>query len=104
MGSQELMAEHHEHGPIESTYLSRGSAEQLYLAMRLALSEVVSGQGKLPILLDDLFVNFDAARLAGALSVLKGVSSRHQIIMMTCHKHVVDEVMATIPAAEIIHL
>lgn len=104
MGSQELMAEHREHGPIESTYLSRGSAEQLYLAMRLALSEAVSGQGKLPILLDDLFVNFDASRLAGALSVLKGVSSRHQIIMMTCHKHVVDEVMATIPDAEIIHL
>ncbi|MDQ0086755.1 uncharacterized protein YhaN [Paenibacillus anaericanus] len=104
MGSQELMAEHREHGAIESTYLSRGSAEQLYLAMRLALSEAVSGHAKLPILLDDLFVNFDASRMGGAISVLKEVSNRHQIIMMTCHKHVVDEIMARIPGSQIVQL
>ncbi|RCX21691.1 uncharacterized protein YhaN [Fontibacillus phaseoli] len=102
MGSQELMAEHRDHGPIGSAYLSRGTAEQLYLSMRLALSGAVSGRANLPILLDDLFVNFDAGRLAGALSVLKNVSEKHQLIMMTCHAHVIEGVKSNFPEAQII--
>ncbi|MFD1176725.1 AAA family ATPase [Paenibacillus puldeungensis] len=104
MGSQELMAEHAVHGPIESSQLSRGTAEQLYLSMRLALSEAVVGQGRLPLLLDDLFVNFDATRLEGALSVLKAVSSHQQIVMMTCHEHVVRRVLDQLPGAQIVEL
>ncbi|MBM6995345.1 AAA family ATPase [Paenibacillus sp. DXFW5] len=104
MGTQELMAEHTELGPLESTLLSRGTAEQLYLAMRLALSEAVSGQGSLPLLLDDLFVNFDEGRLEGALSVLRKVADRQQIMMMTCHEHVVRRVQTLLPAANIVRM
>ncbi|MUG85323.1 AAA family ATPase [Paenibacillus timonensis] len=104
MGTQELMAEHTELGPLESTLLSRGTAEQLYLAMRLALSEAVSGQGSLPLLLDDLFVNFDEGRLEGALSVLRKVADRQQIMMMTCHEHVVQRVQTLLPAANIVRM
>lgn len=104
MGSQELMAEHRDHGPIGSSYLSRGTAEQLYLAMRLALSEAVSIRNSMPILLDDLFVNFDAGRLAGALSVLTSVAENHQLIMMTCHDHVIEGVKLRFQDAQIIHM
>lgn len=104
MGTQELMAEHSELGPLESTLLSRGTAEQLYLAMRLALSEAVSGHAPLPLLLDDLFVNFDEGRLERALSVLRTVADRQQIIMMTCHEHVVRRVQTLLPAANIIRM
>lgn len=104
IGSQELMAEHAVHGPLESSLLSRGTAEQLYLAMRLALSGAVAGRGSLPLLLDDLFVNFDAVRLEGALSVLRKVAERQQIVMMTCHEHVVERVQAAMPAANIVRL
>lgn len=104
MGTQELMAEHTELGPIEIAFLSRGTAEQLYLAMRLALSEAVSGQSPLPLLLDDLFVNFDEGRLEGALSVLRTVADRQQILMMTCHEHVVRRVQALLPAANIVRM
>ncbi|MBS5911225.1 MAG: AAA family ATPase [Paenibacillus macerans] len=105
IGSQELMAEHAEHGPIDSARLSRGTAEQLYLSMRLALSEAVAGgQGSLPLLLDDLFVNFDASRLEGALSVLRTVAKRQQIIMMTCHEHVVGRLKAELPTAHIVEM
>ncbi|MNI10148.1 hypothetical protein D3C73_632470 [compost metagenome] len=104
MGSQELLAEHREHGPIASPYLSRGTAEQLYLAMRLALSDAVSGQMKLPILLDDLFVNFDHSRMMGAMSVIKAVSEQHQVIMMTCHEHVTQAALETINDCQIITL
>ncbi|WP_059054169.1 AAA family ATPase [Paenibacillus senegalimassiliensis] len=104
IGSQELMAEHAVHGPLDSALLSRGTAEQLYLAMRLALSGAVAGRSSLPLLLDDLFVNFDAVRLEGTLSVLQGVAGRQQIVMMTCHEHVVSRVQAMMPTAHIVRL
>lgn len=104
MGSQELMAEHIHYGMIESHDLSRGTAEQLYLAMRLALSNAVSTRIKLPLLLDDLFVNFDAARLEGTLSVLSEISAGHQIIMMTCHPHVLNAVRRSIPECQVVEL
>ncbi|WP_018750510.1 AAA family ATPase [Paenibacillus sanguinis] len=104
IGSQELMAEHTVHGPLDSALLSRGTAEQLYLAMRLALSGAVAGRSSLPLLLDDLFVNFDAVRLEGALSVLREVANRQQVVMMTCHEHVVERIQATMPAANIVRL
>ncbi|AZK47985.1 AAA family ATPase [Paenibacillus lentus] len=104
MGSQELQAEHSDYGPIGSTALSRGTAEQLYLSMRLALAEAVSHHRSIPILLDDLFVNFDANRLHGVISVLKEVASKRQIVMMTCHSHVVEGILAQIPKAQIVNL
>lgn len=104
IGTQELMAEHAELGPLESARLSRGTAEQLYLSMRLALSEAVSGSHPLPLLLDDLFVNFDEGRLVGALSVLRKVADRQQLIMMTCHEHVVRHVQTLLPEAKIVHM
>lgn len=104
IGTQELMAEHAELGPLESAMLSRGTAEQLYLSMRLALSEAVSGSHPLPLLLDDLFVNFDEGRLVGALSVLRKVADRQQLIMMTCHEHVVRHVQTLLPEAKIVQM
>lgn len=104
MGSQELQAEHRDHGAIRSSALSRGTAEQLYLSMRLALAEAVSHQRSIPILLDDLFVNFDADRLHGVISVLKEVAVKRQILMMTCHPHVVKGIQAQIPEAQIVNL
>lgn len=104
MGSQELMAEHRDAGPVSSSYLSRGTAEQLFLAMRLALSEAVSGRESLPLLLDDLFVNFDAGRLAGVLSVLKEVSAGRQLVLMTCHAHVADGVRSQLGDVQFVEL
>ncbi|MNC82799.1 hypothetical protein D3C75_1364570 [compost metagenome] len=72
--------------------------------MRLALSDAVSGQMKLPILLDDLFVNFDHSRMMGAMSVIKAVSEQHQVIMMTCHEHVTQAALETINDCQIITL
>ncbi|MNJ38640.1 hypothetical protein D3C77_334910 [compost metagenome] len=104
MGSQELQAEHCDYGAIGSSALSRGTAEQLYLSMRLALADAVSHHRSIPILLDDLFVNFDAARLQGVISVLKQVAVQRQIVMMTCHPHVVEGIQAQIPEAQIVNL
>jgi uncharacterized protein YhaN len=66
--------------------LSRGTREQLYLAFRLAVVEDF-GQlaAPLPIILDDILVNFDLERTANTLDVLVRLSERHQVVAFTCH-------------------
>jgi uncharacterized protein YhaN len=102
LGHKELKAEHKTAGLLDSGMLSRGTAEQLYLALRLALAETMARQACLPLLFDDLFVNFDERRLHAALSLLGELSASRQIVMMTCHRHVAEAVAVRIPSAAII--
>ncbi|WP_379153711.1 AAA family ATPase [Paenibacillus sp. sgz5001063] len=102
VGNKELKAEHKSMGLLESGLLSRGTAEQLYLAIRLALAETMTQQANLPLLFDDLFVNFDEQRLHAALSLLGELSATRQIIMMTCHRHVAEAASRIVPAASVI--
>ncbi|MBP1937717.1 ATP-binding protein [Paenibacillus sediminis] len=104
VGHKELLVEHNNGSMIESARLSRGTAEQLYLAMRFALADSMSGLTKLPLLFDDIFVNFDAARLDGTLTVLQQVAEMHQIVLMTCHQHVVEQIKKVIPESKLITL
>lgn len=67
--------------------LSRGTASQLYLSVRLALASQYSGVG-LPVILDDILVDFDRDRLKGAVQVLGEFSRQRQVILFTCHEHV----------------
>jgi hypothetical protein len=68
--------------------LSAGTRDQLYLAVRLAVSEFLSrGQTTLPILLDDVFVTSDDERTrAGMRLLIEGFGAQHQVILMTCHR------------------
>ncbi|MDQ0112740.1 AAA family ATPase [Paenibacillus harenae] len=73
---------------VDSNMLSRGTAELVYLAMRFALAEEASHAVKLPLLLDDVFVNFDKERLKAAAKLIAELSQQRQVIVMTCHEHV----------------
>lgn len=65
--------------------LSRGTADQLYLAVRLAVCDLVlSGDDPAPLILDDALVSFDDERLGLALELLRELSSRRQILLFTC--------------------
>lgn len=67
-------------------YLSGGTVDQIYLALRLAICEMVLPEENLcPIILDDVLVYFDDARLESALALLKEISQRRQVILFTCH-------------------
>ncbi|WP_141603569.1 ATP-binding protein [Terrilactibacillus laevilacticus] len=70
----------------EVSQLSRGTSEQLYLSIRLALASIVETKEALPIIIDDSLVNFDQDRRSQVLSVLTEVSKKHQVILFTCHK------------------
>jgi len=67
--------------------LSRGAASQLYLAVRLALARQYGGAG-LPVFLDDILVDFDPERLKGAVRVLGELGRDRQVLLFTCHDHV----------------
>jgi uncharacterized protein YhaN len=71
--------------------LSRGTAEQLYLSMRLAfIKEYANRVGTLPLIVDDILVNFDSQRARTTISLLNEISKENQIIMFTCHPHTLD--------------
>ncbi|MEO5617430.1 MAG: hypothetical protein ABIS67_06635 [Candidatus Eisenbacteria bacterium] len=68
--------------------ISAGARDQLYLAVRLAVSEYLSrGKGSLPLLLDDAFANSDDHRTRLAVKLLiEHFSKQHQVILATCHR------------------
>jgi DNA repair exonuclease SbcCD ATPase subunit len=63
--------------------LSGGVIDEFYLACRLALVNLIFGDKKPPLILDDPFVNFDSVRLANTLNFLKTLASDYQIIIFT---------------------
>jgi uncharacterized protein YhaN len=63
--------------------VSQGARDQLYFAMRVAVAEELSGQVRLPFILDDAFVNFDDERLAAVYDVLHELAATHQFIVLT---------------------
>jgi len=68
--------------------LSAGARDQLYLAVRCAISEFLSrGRSRMPLLLDDVFVTSDDDRTRAAMKLLiEQYAKEHQIILLTCHR------------------
>ena len=71
--------------PRSALYLSRGTADQLYLALRLAVCRLCL-RSKPPILLDDALASFDDERLEAALELLWELSGDQQLLLFTCRK------------------
>ncbi len=70
----------------EKAFLSQGSTDQLYLALRLAICELALPEGcSCPIILDDALVNFDDERMAQAMELLTELAKERQIILFSCH-------------------
>ena len=82
-----------ENGAIQdnSSILSRGTEEQVFLAIRLG--RIIDSNSGLPVIIDDSLVNFDAAHLKRALDIIAQLSQSHQVFIMTCHPHLVDLIM-----------
>ncbi len=72
--------------PREAGLLSGGAADQLYLAVRLAICDLVLPEEQAaPIVLDDALSNFDDERCAAALTWLRKEAEKRQILLFTCH-------------------
>ena len=72
--------------PRDVGCLSAGAADQLYLAVRLAVCDLVlPSEHAVPIVLDDALASFDDARCAAALDFLRKEAETRQILLFTCH-------------------
>ena len=68
--------------PLE--YLSDGTRSQLYLAVRLAICQLVLTEEPCPLILDDVLAAFDDKRAKDTLRLLRELSQERQIILLTC--------------------
>ena len=68
---------------IPAERLSRGTVEQIYLAVRLAAADILLEE-PVPVILDDVFAFYDDKRLESALKWLS--CQGKQVIIFTCHK------------------
>jgi DNA repair exonuclease SbcCD ATPase subunit len=69
------------------TVLSSSTIDQIYLAARLALADLVSEHKNSLFILDDPFSGYDNQRLENVMRFLKGLSGDHQILLLTSHDH-----------------
>jgi len=85
-------------GEVTVNQLSHGTRDQLFLSLKLALiDQILEGQEPMPILLDDILVQFDEPRALQALKVLKNLSNKSQIIFITHHRHILELAEKAIP-------
>lgn len=104
IGEQRLIVERKDGVRIEPGFLSRGTKEQLFLSLRFALMKACEKSETLPILLDDIFVNFDEGRTLSGIQALEDLAREHQVLFFTCHSHVVKSIQATLPQANCVNL
>lgn len=73
--------------PISRAF-SKGTIHQLFLAFRLAVIDSLNGgNDKLPLVLDEVFTNWDHHRLDATKNIIEEISKDRQVILLTCHKH-----------------
>jgi uncharacterized protein YhaN len=89
LGKQSLCVDNDQGRSFRVEQLSGGTREQLFLAIRLAIVEELSRAGvELPMVLDDVFANFDESRTEAAVETLLEFAGRgQQILLLTCHQH-----------------
>ncbi len=85
--------------------LSRGTREQLYLALRLAaVLEFGQRQERLPVIVDEILVNFDPERARHAAIAFGNLAQHNQVIVFTCHPWVRDIFSQAVPGTAVINL
>lgn len=71
---------------IQSEYLSVGTIEQIYFALRLATARLLFQEEDMPIIIDDIFGSFDSTRLERTLDYL--FLQKQQVIILSCSNEV----------------
>lgn len=83
---------------VVANLMSDGTADALYLSLRLASLEVhLDTHHPIPLIVDDCLVQFDDDRAAAALKIFSDMSTRTQVIMFTHHQHLLDLAADNLP-------
>lgn len=94
--------EDHRGAQREVSSLSRGTSEQLYLCIRLGLVREFARQSAiLPVVMDDVFVNFDPERAQRMAEMLVRFAEDHQVLLFTCHPESAELLMRVQPDVDL---
>ena len=89
MLDRDFSAAVHENGanvPRNAEYLSAGTLDLMYLAVRLAVCELALPESaNCPLIIDDALVNFDADRRRQAMALLEKIAQERQVILFACN-------------------
>ena len=89
MLDRDFSAAVHEAGgsvPRNAEYLSAGTLDLMYLAVRLAVcSLALPESANCPLIIDDALVNFDADRRRQAMALLEKIAQERQVILFACN-------------------
>ena len=90
---------------LNPSQLSRGTQEQLYLALRFGLIREFGEQAeRLPVVVDEVLVNFDPTRQRRAAEAFVSLSETNQVLVFTCHPQTVDLFTDIAPHTQVIDL
>lgn len=93
------------HSEKELDELSRGTAEQLYLSLRLGFIKELSKRSEsIPVVFDEILVDFDPQRAQATAQMIKQLSSQNQVLFFTCHPETKQLLVKTVPDAKTIDL
>lgn len=75
---------------MDASYLSSGTYDQIYLALRLGIIDIIFEDKKVPIILDESFTQYDDNRLKTMLDIIYKRVYKNQIILFTCQKREIN--------------
>ena len=77
---------------VSLDYLSGGTIDQIYLALRIGLCDVITEKSNesLPLIFDEVFATYDDNRTSETIQLLNDLSDNHQIILFTCKNREVE--------------
>lgn len=85
-------------GTVAANRMSDGTADALYLSLRLASLEVHLDECEpVPLIVDDCLVQFDDDRATAALEILSEMANRTQVILFTHHCHLLELAERSLP-------
>ncbi len=102
-GARELLIAQEQDGAAKVVdTLSKGTAFQLYLALRIAgYQELADQRQMVPFIADDIMESFDDERAAAAFGLLAQMAQRGQVIYLTHHAHLCDIARTACPSVQV---
>lgn len=87
-GNEPFLVQSPDYTRYDVKELSQGTVDQLYVSLRLAISEVMSERYNVPFIIDDAFVHFDVQRTKNIIDVLLEIGKNQQVILFTCKEDI----------------
>ncbi len=86
-----LLAERYDGSRIRIEAMSEGTADQLYLSLRLAALQLRrDSHPHMPLVLDDVLITSDDTRSANVLRALARFAEGGQVMLFTHHRHLIE--------------